>query len=99
MVSGSASSHSKPAWGGRSFGAASNKATSIRSARSLFQNAIAMRFTSRASISLSGSHLGDQAGGQFLQLGGGFVLEDEMLQGGEAVLEGVAGGCAPCPRR
>ena len=91
MVSGSASSHSKPAWGGRSLGAASNRATSIRSARSLFQNAIAMRLTSRASISLSGSTLGHQAGGQFLQLGGGLVLQHEVLQGGEAVLERVAG--------
>ena len=39
-----------------------------------------------------GFDLGDQAGGQLLQLGRGFVLEDEVLQGGEAVLQRVAGG-------
>ena len=46
-----------------------------------------------------GFDLGDQAGGHLLQLGGGLVLEDEMVQGGEAVLEGVARGCGPCLRR
>ena len=51
MVSGSASSHSKPCAGGRILGAASNSAVSILSARSLFQNAMASRRARRASIS------------------------------------------------
>ena len=38
-----------------------------------------------------GVDFGQQAGGQLLELGRGLVLEHEMLQGGEAVLEGVAG--------
>ncbi len=42
--------------------------------------------------SRSRAPLGHQAGGQLLQLGGGLVLEHEVLQGGEAVLERVAGG-------
>jgi hypothetical protein len=53
VVSGSASSQMPPRVGGRTFGAASNSATSIRSARSPFQNATAIRRTSRASISLA----------------------------------------------
>ena len=92
MVSGSASSHWKPACGGRSLGAASNRAVSIRSARSPFQKAMARRLASRASISVSGPLLGDQAGDQLLQRVGRFVLEHEVVQGGEAVLERVAGG-------
>ena len=36
--------------------------------------------------------LGHEAGGQLLQLGRGLVLEDQMVHGGEAVLEGVARG-------
>ena len=98
MVSGSASSHSKPACGGRSFGAASNRATSIRSARSLFQNAIAMPLDEPGLDLALGFDLGHQAGDQLFQLGRGFVLQDEVLQGGEAVLERVAGGCGPCLR-
>ena len=39
-----------------------------------------------------GAALGHEAGRQLLQLGGGFVLQHEMLQGGEAVFQGVAGG-------
>ena len=38
-----------------------------------------------------GLNFGHQARRKFLQLGRGFVLEDEILQRGEAVLEGVAG--------
>ena len=50
-----------------------------------------MRFTSRASISLSGSTSAIRRAVELLQLGGGFVLEHEVLQGGEAVLQRVAG--------
>ena len=39
-----------------------------------------------------GADLGHQAGGHLLQLGGGLVLEDQVVHGGEAVLEGVARG-------
>ena len=49
----SACSHAGPCTGGRIFGAASNRATSIRSARSPFQKAMASRRASLASISLA----------------------------------------------
>ena len=39
-----------------------------------------------------GRHLGHEAGGQLLQLGRGLVLQDEVVHGGEAVLERVARG-------
>ena len=39
-----------------------------------------------------GRQLGHEPGGQLLQLGRGLVLQDQVVHGGEAVLEGVARG-------
>ena len=39
-----------------------------------------------------GADLGHEPGGHLLQLGRGLVLEDQVVHGGEAVLEGVARG-------
>ena len=39
-----------------------------------------------------GRALGQEAGGELLQVGWGLVFQHEVMQGGEAVLEGVAGG-------
>ena len=78
--------------GGRCLGAASNSATSIRSARSPFQKAMARRRAIRASISVCGTGLLDHPGGELLQLRWRLVLEHEMLHGGEAVGERIARG-------
>ena len=92
MVSGSASSHSKPACGRAELGGGVEQGDlDPLGALALPERDRHALDEPRLDLGL-GADLGHQAGGQLLQLGGGLVLQHEVLQGGEAVLERVAGG-------